>query len=67
VTATVDMRCSECAAIGCECPRGYVADAMKCDVCSYAFVLSAAACKVHIVTCPECKGAISKMAKDGFA
>jgi len=58
MTDTTEMRCRQCIAIGCECPKGYSVENLKCDVCGYAFVLAAAKCAASIVKCPECNGNI---------
>lgn len=55
-----DMRCRDCQEIGCECPGGYLEEKMRCDVCGYEFVLSAARCVASGVRCPECAGGITE-------
>lgn len=62
----VDARCPECRDIGCECPKGYVSDPMQCDVCGFRFVLVAACCVAHNVTCIRCDGHISLVDPDNL-
>lgn len=51
-----EMRCGDCQDMGCECPRGYFAGILQCDVCPYRFALSAANCApIDGVTCPQCE------------
>jgi hypothetical protein len=59
----IDMRCTECQAIGCECPRGYFTGEMLCDVCAFRFVLAKTNCAPEI-TCPECNGSVSEAVQE---
>lgn len=55
-----EMRCGDCRAIGVECPRGYFAGVLACDVCGYRFVLSAPRCApIDSVSCVKCGGRTS--------
>ena len=50
-----EMRCHDCRELGLECPRGYFAGVLRCDVCGYRFALSAPMCApIDRVHCPEC-------------
>lgn len=55
----IDMRCGYCQEIGLECPRGYFAGKMRCDVCDFEFILSKARCAPEIA-CPECNSSTSE-------
>lgn len=54
-----EMRCGSCIAIGCECPQGYFAGTMLCDVCRFRFVLCKPCC-APAIHCPECGGTVDQ-------
>lgn len=56
--AAIETRCGDCIAAGIECPRGYFGGRVDCDVCRYAFALSAPGCAPEIA-CPECGGTVT--------
>jgi hypothetical protein len=56
-----DLRCDDCVAIGCDCPRGYFAAKVRCEECGERFTVLAAACAIRpllddCVPCPKCRG-----------
>jgi hypothetical protein len=53
-----ETRCKECIGIGVECPHGYYAGKVQCDVCHYFYVLSGPCCR-PVDTCPECGGNVT--------
>lgn len=58
---TTECRCGDCVAMGVECPRGYVVEILRCDVCPYAMVLTSAGCAPRsAVKCLECGGSMTE-------
>lgn len=54
-----DIRCADCRAIGCECPRGYVAPRCRCLTCRGRFVMAAPGCvDLSEFPCPFCGGSL---------
>lgn len=60
MASPADLRCIDCRQIGCECPKGYFAGILHCEVCGFRFVLSAAECVRYVVRCPDCGGSVDE-------
>ena len=58
---TVELRCSDCIAMGVECPSGYKVDRMVCDVCGFRLALTYTACTDVECACPECGGSLDDL------
>lgn len=51
------LRCTDCTAMGIECPKGYPICELHCEACSYEFVLLRPGCLTEDPAddaCPEC-------------